>query len=492
MKDERLEAGRHHLARGEEALGCRDHEAARAHFESAVLQFAGPDLKMGEGQALRGLAKLAAAQGEGARAEALYNSAAACFRTVRTLLDALDDRGVAAGYRASALEAEANVQVELGELLLRSGRLEEAQRARDWARAAFDGVGGRPSEAALWVLTARIAAQRGALDEAQTAWEQVLAIQLREHDRRGQAGALLALAEIARLGGALDEAEERQRRGLAIARALGDRALEARALAGLGLIALQRNDDDDAAASYRAALHLAEQLDDRELRGFCELHLGAIASRSRAGDAVGHFRRAITLLGAAGAEHAMAATMLHAAEHALRTGNHDLALLLAEGARRIWRVLDPVRGVGRALRVAVQALAADQLPIGDLLLLASYREDCAGAVQPHAVRVADHYRGLAGGEALAAVDTMDAEERRMAAEELLAERVEARLGPTSLRLSDLGTERGALVLLDRLAAAPDHRELTEIAVEDLEPLPDEDAFYVLCESDLILPRPDHA
>ncbi|MCA9571487.1 MAG: hypothetical protein KC656_26800, partial [Myxococcales bacterium] len=418
------------------------------------------------------------------RAESLLNGAVACFRTVRTLLDALDDAGVSAAYRADALEAEASVQVELGGLYLRAGRVSEAQEARDWARAAFDAVGSRPSEAGVWALTAHIATRQGDLDEAAMAWRQVLGIHEKAGDLRGQAGALLSLAEVARLSDQLETAEDQQKRALSLARQIGDRGVEARTLAGLGLIARHRGETEAAVMAYEAAQKTARGLGDVELQGFCELNLGELRSRSRSGQPVAHFRRAVELLGTVGAEHAIGATLLHASEHALRTGNDDLAIPLAEGARRIWRSLDPVRGVGQAYRVLVKALgstASDEA----LLLLAVVREDIVGDAQPHAEAVADYYRFRVEADDLVRVEAMEPEERRQTAEEYLLAKLEERLEGTGLNLSDLGTVRGALVLLDMLAQAPDERELTRLEEDDLEALPPEDDFYVLTEADLV-------
>ena len=54
--DERLEAGRHHLGNGDRALREGYLDDSRSHFEAALLQFRGPELRLGEAHALRGLA----------------------------------------------------------------------------------------------------------------------------------------------------------------------------------------------------------------------------------------------------------------------------------------------------------------------------------------------------------------------------------------------------------------------------------------------------
>lgn len=484
MKDERLEAGRFHLGEGERALVARDLGKSRDHFESAVLQFAGPDLKMGEGQALRGLASVAMAERNLSRAESLLHGAVGCFRTVRSLLDALDDTGVASSHRIHALEAEASVQVTLGELYLRLGRMEEAHEARDWARAAFDGVGDRPSKAGVWSLTAHLAAREGELDEARVAWKQQLAIHERHQDLRGQAGAVLSLAEVARLTGELDDAQELQQRAVSLARQLGDTGVEARALLGLGLIARQQGEYLAAVMAWDAAMKLAQELGDRQTEGFCELDLGEIRSRAAKGQPVQHFRRAVEAFADESQDHALGTALLHAAEHAIRLGAPDLAVPLADGARRIWRTLDPTRGVGHSLRVLVRALA-DDAPPEALLLLTVAREQLVGQRQPHAGVVADHYRERVSSDDLVRVEALDDADRRGLVEEYLLAVVTERLVGTGLVPSDLGTTRAALLLLDRLGAVPDDRDLESLDASDLEPLPDDASFYVLHESDLL-------
>jgi tetratricopeptide (TPR) repeat protein len=453
MTDERMDAGRHHLRSGEEALARRDLEAGRDHFESAVLQFAGPDLKMGEGHALRGLASVAAGQRDLPRAEALLHDAIHCFRQVRSLLDALDDEGLAAGHRLDALEAEANTQVQLGEMLLRAGRAEEAVEARDWARAAFDGVGTRPSEAALWSLTARIALHQGALDESLVAARQALEIHTRSGDLRGVGLAQQAIGEALRLLGDLEGARAAQEVVLDVAGRVQDPVLEARTHAAIGLLEFQAERVDPAILAYERSLALAEEAGDQEGVGFAELNLGNIRSREGRGRPVQHFRRAVDRLTVAGARHGLGTTFLHAAEHALRIEQHELALALATGARRIWHTMDPVRGVSQALRVIIKALAPDAANAA-LLLVATVREDVSGDVHGHAGKVADYYRERVSPDELVRVEALPPVERMALADEYVATRLQPLLQRLELSLSDLTAPRTGLMLLDELGAVP--------------------------------------
>lgn len=484
MNDERLDTGHRSLEAGRLAIDTRDLASAREAFEAAVLQFAGPELKMGEGHALRGLARVAALETDLERAEDLLNGAVLCFRTVRTLLDAIDSEGLAHEQRMGAMEAEALAQVDLGELCLRGGRVQEAVEARDWARAAFDGLGARPAEAAVYALTGHVALRTGELDEAQTAYRQMLAIHERFEETRGQALALGFLAEALRLDGRLTEAEDAQKRVLPLARAMSDLALEARALSGLALLARQSGEHEAAMLANERVLEIAEALGDEEMKGFAELQVGDLLARLGRGQPVHHLRRAAEHLTQMGAEHGLGTVLLHTAEHALRVGRPDLALAAGEGAWRIYRTLDPIRGVSLALRVLVRAMPSYVGPEATLLV-ATVREDLVAGAQPHAGAVADHYRELVGADDLVRVESMPPVERAAHAEELLGAILEAVLPTFQLRRSDLGTRRGALILLDALAVAHDERDLTELDPSALEALPGEDAFYVLSVNDLL-------
>lgn len=475
LNDERLDAGRHHLAAGEEALQRRDVDASRDHFESAILQFAGPDLKMGEGHALRGLASVATAQRDQERAEALLRASITCFRDVRTLLDALDDAGKASSHRLDAMEAEATSQVQLGELLLRAGRVSEAVEARDWARAAFDGVGNRPSEATVYALTAHIARRQGDLEEAVLASGHVLSIHEASGDARGQALALQSLGETHRLLGALEEASEAQQRALHLARGLEDPVLEARTLAAIGLLASDRHEVDAALVAYEKSLALATSVDDAEGMGFAELNLANIRSRNQRGQPMGHFRRAVERLSTAGAEHAFGATLLYASEHALRIEQPKIALALATGCRRIWRTMDPIRGVSQALRVTVKALAADSGPEA-LLLVAAMREDVSGDVHGHAGKVADYYRERVTGDDLVRIEAMEAAERAQLADEYIQAQLASVLETFGFGWSDLASPRSALILLDELGALHEVHATKE---------PSEIGYHQLSQTDLL-------
>ncbi|MCB9676634.1 MAG: tetratricopeptide repeat protein [Alphaproteobacteria bacterium] len=483
MEDIRLEAGRHHLAKGEAATNGADWASARAHFESALLQFRGPDLLLGEGHAYRGLAGAALGAGDPAEAEARFRQAIRSYRDVRALLDRVDDEGVASEHRNDALEGEAIAQVTLGELLLRQGREAEAREARDWARAAYDALSGRPSEASLWALTGRLAVRDGDDEEAGHAYSRALALHERFGDLAGQATVLRAMAEIARLEDDFTVAEGYLKRALALARQIGNKRLEARTLAGLGAVARQTGDADSAKLAYEQVRELAKKAGDTEMLGFAHLNLGEIHSLEGDADAVSHLREAVRLLGALGVHHAVAAALHHAASHALGLKRYDIALATAEGARRTWRGMDPIRGVGQALRLEVKALAGMR-DWRSVLAVAHVRADLVGDSQPNAEEVREFYRQRAPSEWLDEIDALSPPARMADAERRVAHALQPLLERHGLAVTDLGSVAAGLALLDVLRKSDDpalyRDDLDELPNDALEEMPPEDdAFFVI-------------
>lgn len=478
--DERLEAGRQHLANADAAIGRGDWRDGRAYFEAALLQFRGPELRIGEAHALRGLASVELGDGAPALAETRLREAVRAYRDVRSMLDALDDAGIAAALRTDALEGEAVAQVLLGEMLLRTGRDAEAQEARDWARQAYDAVGARPSEAGLWALTGRLAMRDGDQEEAGLAYSRALAVHERSGDTRGQATVLRAMAEVARLEGDIDAARRYLERAQDLARQLGDIGLEARILAGIGSVARQTGDIAGATTAYREVLGLASRAGDREILGFAHLNLGELESRAGDADALDELREAVRILGAIGVHHGVGAALHHASAHALQSGCPDHALAMAEGARRLWRGMDPVRGVGQAMRLQVKALAAMKEWRG-VLAVAQARAALVGDSQPNSAEVLAFYRSRAPAEWTAELDRMTPMELFMAAEEAVEAALLPLLSRLRLQVSGLGSVSDALQLLDAFRTARGEADLMEVPADALEELPPEEEFYVIVD-----------
>lgn len=465
MRDERLAAGRHHLDAGTEALGTRAFEEAEQAFRSALIQFAGPDLKIGAAHALRGLATVQLSQGHTVPAEAYLRDAVRQYRDVRKQLDQLDDTGVSAEIRNQALQGEAVTQVLLGDLLIRTGRDHEAREARDWARAAFDGVAKGPAIAGLHALTGRLAARDGELDEAKTAYRMAATVYERAGDGAGRAGVLQAIAEIARLEGDLPQAEKLLSDSRQLARDAGDRAGELRALAGLGSLAMHAGDPESGILAYDQVLAVAHQLHDDEMLGFAHLNLGQLRSITRRGDPLMHLREAVRILGGLGISHGVGAALHHVATHALANERPAFALAAAEGARRLWRSMDPTRGVGQAMRLQVKALAALDEPRA-LLAVAYARANLVGDHNPKAIEVRDHYRRRADPLWVESLESKDATTLFRTAEE----HVRAVLNPFLLghgwTVSELTVTSQALALIDVL-----HQLERDEPAENLPPLP---------------------
>src|SRR5688572_12202947 len=104
--DERLEAGRHHLLNGEKALDEGYLDDSRSHFEAALLQFRGPELRLGEAHALRGLARAEIGCGNLTVAEQAARDAILQYGEVRAILRRLDPEGLSVETERESEEGE--------------------------------------------------------------------------------------------------------------------------------------------------------------------------------------------------------------------------------------------------------------------------------------------------------------------------------------------------------------------------------------------------
>lgn len=485
MSDERLDAGRHHLNAGRTAVDARDWSEAAQAFRSALIQFAGPDLMIGAAHAFRGLATVELSQGHTVAAEANLRDAIRHYREVRKQLDQLDDTGTSVEIRTDALEGEAVTQVLLGDLLIRTGRDHEAREARDWARAAFDGVGPKPAVAGLHALTGRLAARDGELDEARTAYRMAADVYERSGDAAGHAGVLQALAEVARLEGHVDEAESLFSRSRQLARDAGDRVGELRALAGLGSLAMHTGDPESGIVAYDQVLAFAHQLGDDEMLGFAHLNLGQLRSLTHRGDPLSHLREAVRVLGSLGISHGVGAALHHVANHALSRDRPFFALAAAEGARRLWRSMDPIRGVGQAMRVQVKTLARLDEPRA-LLAVAFARANLVGHANPKAIEVREHYRARSEPGWVETLEAMSPIDLFRTAEE----HVRAVLNPFLLghgwTVSELTVTAQALALIDvlhQLERAEPSEDLPPLPADALQPIQGDMPYFVLSEDE---------
>lgn len=469
MKDARLEAGRHHLQLGTLALSSRSWTDAESAFRSALLQFSGPDLLIGAAHAYRGLGTVELARGQTAAAEALLRDAIQHYREVRRQLDELDGDGVGSEIRNDALEGEAISQVQLGDVLLRTGRDHEARESRDWARAAFDGAHTGTSVAGLHALTGRLALRDGELEEAETSYRMAVDIYAEAKDSSGQSNVLRALAEVARLRKDFDHAQELLIDARRIARDAGDRVSELRALAGLGSLAMHAGDPNSGILAYDQVLAFSHQLGDDEMLGYAHLNLGQLRSITRRGKALEHLRSAVRILGSLGISHGVGAAMHHVAAHALILEQPEYALAAAEGARRLWRSMDPVRGVGQAMRLEVKALAALGEPRA-LLAVAYARANLVGHTNHKAIEVRDHYRRRADAKWVAVLESLDPTQLYRTAEDEVRAVLNPFLFDNSWTVNDLTVTSNALALIDALSQIEAEAPLEELAEDAIAPL----------------------
>lgn len=449
--DERLDAGRHHLLNGEKALDEGYLDASRSHFEAALLQFRGPELRLGEAHALRGLARVELGTGNLHVAEQSARASVQQYGEVRAILRRLDTAGVSSGLARDAEEGEAATLVLLGDILVRIGRPDEARAALSSAKTIVAALGDVGSAPGVWQALGRLALRDGRLGAAQEAFERAVGVCERTGDREGECHAWMATAEILRLQNSFSRAEEVLGKAVELARGSRQRVLLGRALSQQGALFAQLRRLDEARRAYQEAIPRIVESGDVEGEGFARVGLGDVGSQLGLPDAVTELLRGGRLLGSLDHPHGLGTALLRVAAHALRIGAPGLALAASESARQLWYRLDPVRGVGQALRVQVKALAAaKRWPAA--ITVAHLRAQVAGNDQPNARHVRDFYRARAPEGLRDALDRLSPAELEDRAEALVAQALGPLLAPLDLDASSLGAVGSALALLDAVEA----------------------------------------
>ncbi len=464
--DERMVAGRHHLSSGDRAYHQGHLDESRAHLDAALLQFRGPDLRLGEAHALRGLAQLEVGCGNLGLAEETGRHALACYGALRQQLSSLAPDAPNAELCTEAEIGEATTQVILGELFTRAGRVAEATHLLASAGVVLENLGGS-ALGAVQAAQARLALRAGDPPGARRQLTLALATYERVNDAIGQASVLLALGELDRLDGDLSSAERRLTGGLERARAIGTPALHGRSLVALAGLLLQQRRLPEASAAYREALPLLRHSGDTEIEGFALLGLGEVLSRSLDPAAVTTLVEGARLVGRHGHLHGLAGAMVRLGQHAVLVKDPELGLVAAECARRLFESTDPVHGAGQALRITVKALAnLREWPA--TLAVAHWRTALAGATQPNAIEVQAFYRARAPGAWLAEIDRWPSAEIGPNALRMIAEVLDPLLVDLRIDAPSLGTVPGALAIVEsflRSARPPD--ALTDDAFADL-------------------------
>ncbi|MFK7928388.1 MAG: hypothetical protein AB8H79_09365 [Myxococcota bacterium] len=449
MSDERLEAGRHHLLNGRRAVQLGYPDEGRSYYEAALLQFRGPELRLGEAHALRGIAQVELSVGDVAAAETRTRAALDCYQSLLEALEKLDDPSAVEETRDGALEGEAAAWALLGDVLSRRGRSEAARAALQSARNRFGDLGEGLPAAGVWSALGRVALREDRAAEARDAFEQSAEHHRKANDTEGEVVARMMIAESYIHEGDIDHAELELQDTRILARNIENKILEGRVLCSLGACSLRDGRAQEAFSFFEDALPLSREAGDTEREGVALVGMGSAASARNDAAALGHLLDGAKALASLDHKPGLANTMLRIGNHARSVDAPVLALAAAEVARRMHARTDPIIGQGQALRTAVKALTA--LRQGRASLAAAIaREKLAGNVQPNANSVADWMRARAP-DGLA-----DAYER-LTVEELLAEtRSEAErvLGPTfeQERMSPdvLDDAEGALALFDAL------------------------------------------
>jgi len=461
--DERLEAGRHHLTNGSRALDQGYPDDARAFYRAALLQFRGPELRLGEAHALRGLARVDLVQGFDATAAEYAAAAIRAYEDLIGHLAEIDPEGVSDEIRRSACEGESAAEVLAAELSARAGDGPAARDHLDRARALAMSVRAVPLQADGEAALGRLALRQGRYADAEGHFQHAVSAQQEAAQPAAEAGAHLLLAEARRLRGdaggardALDDAAE-------VAGALRSDRLAGRVAWARAALDLGEGDLALARVGFEAAVPVLLRAGDFEMHAHALLGLAEVISRQGQAGARERLLEAARRLGTAGDPHGVATALLVAAEHALRVGRADVATALGEGARRLWSRTDPVRGVGQALRLLARAGWAAHRP-DTALWAALTRELVAGRDQPRAADVAAWLRERAPEHEAATAASATADELRRRVEAALRRDVEPLLAPLGLAVEGLDRSDGALAVMSALVATlPDEAAAPPIA-----------------------------
>lgn len=447
--DERLEAGRLHLTNGEQAVQQGYPDDARMYFEAALLQFRGPELRLGEAHAMRGLAQVATVNGDPGEAERFARSAVRGYRELFTQLERIDPDGVSNSMKTQSRMGEAASLVLLGEILVRRGARDDARTALSHARVLGATLGHFDAVAGVWNMLARLAMRDGRYDEARDSMDRALSTYRENRSVDGEVGTLLLIAEVERLRGDFAAATEALNTAGPLAARSRNPMYEGRVLAALGALALQTQDLESAESYYDLSLPLVRSSGDHEMEGYSLLGLGEVASRLGRADALEQLIAGARVLAELDHRHGLGGAMLRISEHALRLNAPELALAASECARRCFTKTDPVRGVGQSGRLLVKALAAMEAWRA-VLLVSAWRVDVLGPDHETASAVLAFYRERAPHSWWDRIGPMDNETRSRAAVQAIT--------------------RALSTVLDRMGAPPDVWEDSPAAVNAIEAL----------------------
>ncbi|MEQ1567614.1 MAG: tetratricopeptide repeat protein [Myxococcota bacterium] len=451
--DERMEAGRHHLTNGLNALHQGFLDESRSHFETALLQFRGPELRIGEAHALRGLGEVELHGGNLGGAENVVRAAIREYQEVRNQLDRVDPGHASNELRRDSEEGEASAHTLLGEVLIRAGRAEDARHELAYAHQLYATLGEEvPSAAGVYMNLARLGMREGRTQEARGSVEKAIDLLSRCGDAVGQCGAWLLLAEIERLSGRLAESDTALSQAMRLADETHQVAMQGRARSQQASLLAQQGRLEESTAAYDDALGRIRDAGDIEMEAYSLLGRGDARSRSRDPGALFDLVEGTRLLAQLEHRHGLGTSMLRLSEHALRQSMPAFALAAAESAKQFWQLSDPKRGVGHALRVQVLSLAAlKKWPA--VITAAHFRAAIAGDLQDNAVVVRDFYRERAPAGLLSELDLMDTTQLELRTEAMVEALLEPTLRALDLDFQSLGVPGGALAITAAFAQA---------------------------------------
>jgi DNA-binding winged helix-turn-helix (wHTH) protein/tetratricopeptide (TPR) repeat protein len=158
---------------------------------------------------------------------------------------------------------DASAATGLGLLAWRQGRLDEAERYFDEARAKFEAIDRRANLAAAYGNLGILADNRRDYVTARRYYERALALYLTEGERAGESAVYSNLAVIERKLGNMDAAATLQRRAVDLQRRIGLNQMLVFSLAHLGEIERERGRWNEARAAIDESLQFAQLARDR-------------------------------------------------------------------------------------------------------------------------------------------------------------------------------------------------------------------------------------
>jgi len=445
--DERLAAGRRHLHAGRRALSGPRPREGRDHFEAALAEYRAPSLLLGEGDAHRGLAEVDLVEGDIVGAQTRIAAAFTCY-------DEVIERGADdASLVRAAIVGRTLARIVEAQLWLRTGRRNDAETQLEETERALGRLGDLRGQVDAQLALGRCALARSAPADAEAAIRKAIGMLERLADPMGLAEAWLFLGEVARASRRLDAADEATERAMGVATTLGEPHLIGRALTALGALRAQQRRPEEAEHAFDEALvHLDTPEAPSDAAGLARLGRGELWARQGRPGASAELASAIGRLVGASHPQGTAVALLKLAELAQARGLSVYALAMAEAARQWWRSIDPIHGVGLALRLQVKALA-DLRQWPAVVTLAWVRADWSGAVQPGALQIAEHYQQRAPEALVAELTAMSPDERWARADQ----HVQTILGPLLAQLDatvvQLGSPAATLALVEALSAA---------------------------------------